>query len=85
VDSEVRKRKRGFTRLSRKLQLNVPKAAVEAAGLDVGDELKVEAVGKGKLVITRSDDPLEAIERFAQENRGLYPSGYLEELRAEWD
>jgi bifunctional DNA-binding transcriptional regulator/antitoxin component of YhaV-PrlF toxin-antitoxin module len=83
--AEVRKRRRGYTRLSRKLQVNIPRAAMEAAGLGIGDELKVDAAGRGRIVITRATDPLEEIERFAQENAGLYPPGYLERLRAEWD
>jgi hypothetical protein len=40
---------------------------------------------KGRLVITRAEDPFEAIERFARDNAGLYPAGDLEELRSEWD
>src|SRR5262245_33163153 len=52
---QARMRRRGYTRLSRKLQANFPKEAVEAAGLRPGDELRAEVVGHRDAGGCRSD------------------------------
>jgi len=76
------RRRQGFTRLSRKNQVTVPVAVVRAAGLQVGDELRAEAVGPGEVRLVREEDPLQA---FAGSVSGLHSTGYLKALRAEWD
>ena len=85
MPTPARTRRRGYTRLSRKLQANFPKVAVEAAGLRPGDELRAEAVGPGEIRFVRVSDPLEVLDQLAHEFAGLYPHGNLEELRNEWD
>lgn len=79
---EVRKRKRGHTRLSRKYQATIPKEAADAAGLRVGDELRVESAGRGRVVLVRAEN---VVRKFAGSLKGMYEPGYLEKLRAEWD
>lgn len=76
-----RGRRRGYTRVSAKHQVTIPLEALTKAGLQVGDRLKVEACGRGELVLVREGDPLE---RFAGALTGVYPHGNLEELRREW-
>ena len=83
--SEVRRRRRGVTRLTRKYQATIPKAAAEAAGIEAGDELKVEVVGPGQLLVTREADPIDQLVALGHKYRGMYPPGYLAELRSEWD
>ena len=83
--TEVRKRRRGYTRLSRKFQVSIPKAAAEAAGLHAGDELRVEVQGMGRLVVTRAASPVEELAELGERLGIHYPPRYLEELRAEWD
>lgn len=52
VPSRV-KRRRGFTRLSSKRQITLPKGVVESAGLSIGEELSVESDSTGRVIVSR--------------------------------
>lgn len=82
------KRRRGYTRLSRKNQVTIPVAALEQVGVHPGDELKVEVEG-GRVVLepttSLAERRREALRRVAGTFSGVYPPGYLDELRDEWD
>jgi bifunctional DNA-binding transcriptional regulator/antitoxin component of YhaV-PrlF toxin-antitoxin module len=74
-------RRRGYTRLSAKNQVTIPKDALVRAGLRVGDRLRAEARGPGELVLVREVDP---VDRFAGALTGAYAIDHLDELRREW-
>ena len=78
---EVKKRRRGFTRISAKHQATIPVQALKEAGLKPGDEVRVSAAGRGRLVLERD---LDVVERHAGALRGVYQRGELERLRDEW-
>ena len=80
MDEVKNRRRRGHTRLSAKNQVTIPVEALRRAGLKVGDELRVEADGAGRLILVRADDVLA---RYAGTLK--YPKGYLKKLRSEWD
>ena len=68
--------------ISRKNQVTLPVDALRAAGLEPGDDLRVEVVGPGRLELLRAED---LVEEFAGVfDASVYPKGYLEELRREW-
>lgn len=73
--------RRGRTRISAKNQATIPVDALRKAGLRTGDELVVEAAGRGRIVLARADD---LIARHAGSLTGVYPKGYLAKLRREW-
>lgn len=68
--------------ISRKNQVTLPVDALRAAGLEPGDDLRVQVVGPGRLELARADD---VVEEFAGIfDASVYPDGYLDELRREW-
>ena len=74
-------RRRGYTRVSSKNQITIPAAALAAAGLTAGDRLRVVPDGHGRLVVERERDALDDVAGIFD---GLYPPGYLDDLRDEW-
>ena len=76
------KRHRGTTRLSRKNQVTLPVAALTAAHVSQGDELRVSAKGDGRILLERFVDPLDEL---AGSIPGLAAATQLEKLRDEWD
>ena len=85
MSSEVKvtraKRRRGYTRVSRKHQVTLPVEALALAGLGPGDQLRVEARGPGELVLRRVADPVAS---YAGALTGVYEPDELERLRGEW-
>lgn len=80
------RRRRGHTRLSGKNQVTIPVDALAKAGLRPGDELKVETDDRGRIVLCRSEEArLELIDKYAGSMPGVFPPGYLAEMRDEWD
>jgi AbrB family looped-hinge helix DNA binding protein len=76
------RRRKGYTRVSRKNQVTLPIDALAIAGLKPGDSLLVEAKTNGEIVLRREEDPLD---KYIGAFTGLYPPGYLDELRDEWE
>ena len=74
-------RRRGRRRISAKNQATIPVAALRRAGLKPGDELRVEAAGAGRIILTRVEETLAG---YAGRLTGVYPKGSLKKLRREW-
>ena len=85
MSDEVKRTRRrpGITRLSRKHQATIPVAVLAEAGIQAGEPLRVEALGPGRIVLTRAEDNLDDL--LGTLGREVYPEGYLQELRGEWD
>ena len=75
------RRRRGHTRISAKNQATIPVNALRRAGLKPGDELRVEAAGAGRIVLSRVE---ETLATYAGRLTGIYPKGALKKLRREW-
>jgi bifunctional DNA-binding transcriptional regulator/antitoxin component of YhaV-PrlF toxin-antitoxin module len=79
--ARVKKRRRGYTRVSAKHQVTIPIATLRDAGIRTGDTLRAEVRGPGEVVLIRDEDPLD---RFAGALTGVYDPGELDGLRHEW-
>ena len=67
-------------RISSKNQVTLPVESLEAAGLQAGDEVVIEAEGEDHIFVRRARPDLEtALGVFD----GLYGPGYLDDLRSE--
>ena len=84
MDNEVkvRSRRRGYTRVSAKHQVTIPVDAMAKAGIQSGDQVRVDVEPGGRVVLTKAEDVLE---RYAGMFTGMFPPGYLDELRDEWE
>ena len=82
VDQVKHRRRKGYTRVSRKNQVTLPIDALATAGIGPGDSLAVEVKTTGEIVLRREVDPLE---RYRGVFDGMYSPGYLDGLRDEWD
>lgn len=70
-------------RLSRKNQVTIPVDVLRKSGIEPGDEMQVRVVGRGRLELERQPD---LVDQFAGSlPSGIYPPGYLEKLRSEWE
>ncbi len=78
---KVRTRRRGFSRITAKNQATLPVQALREAGIAAGDEVRVVAVGRGRLLLERADS---VVARHAGSLRGVYERGELTVLRDEW-
>lgn len=68
-----------MARISGKNQVTLPVETLNRTGMKSGDDVLIEAEGPDRIVIRRgSSDPRLGLGVFD----GLYPSGYLEDLRA---
>jgi AbrB family looped-hinge helix DNA binding protein len=68
--------------ISRKNQITVPVEVMRAAGLQPGDDVRVESVGPGRIELIKTD---ALIERYAGSlGDDVYPPGYLDEVREGW-
>ncbi len=69
--------------ISRKNQITIPKDVLSAAGLSPGDDVRINTVGPGRIEVVRSDDLINEFAGMFDET--VYPPGYLEDLRREWE
>lgn len=79
--AEVKKRRRGTSRISAKHQITIPADALRAAGLEVGERVVAHAAGPGRVVLSREAD---VVDDFAGALTGVYEDAELDRLRDEW-
>jgi bifunctional DNA-binding transcriptional regulator/antitoxin component of YhaV-PrlF toxin-antitoxin module len=78
---EVKKRRRGTSRISAKHQITIPADALREAGLEAGERVVAHSDGPGRVVLERERD---VIAKFAGVLSGIYHDAELEALRDEW-
>lgn len=68
--------------ISRKNQVTIPKAVLEASGLTAGDDVRIASVGPGQIELVRTEDLIA--EYAGRLDEQTYPPGYLEDVRSGW-
>ena len=68
--------------ISRKNQITLPVDVLRETGLRPGDDVRVRAVGPGRVELVRIDELVD--ESAGVFDASVYPRGYLDELRREW-
>jgi len=73
---------KGMSVISRKNQVTLPVEALRAAGLEPGDDVRVQAIAPGRVELVRTED---LVAEFAGVfDATVYPKDYLDKLRREW-
>lgn len=80
--ANVKKRRRGASRISSKNQITIPAEALRSAGLQAGERVVAHADGAGRVILEREHD---VIAEFAGALTGTYRPDELDDLRSEWD
>ena len=80
--ANVKKRRRGASRISSKNQITIPAEALRSAGLQAGERVIAHADGAGRVILEREHD---VIAEFAGALTGTYRPDELDNLRSEWD
>lgn len=83
MSDSVRKRRRDQTRISSKHQVTIPLDAFKGAGFEAGDTVKVEALGPGRVSLTRLDALLDKYR--GAMTPGAITGRDIEQLRDEWE
>jgi bifunctional DNA-binding transcriptional regulator/antitoxin component of YhaV-PrlF toxin-antitoxin module len=73
---------KGMSVISRKNQITLPVQALRAAGLEPGDDLRVQVVGPGRLELVLAADLLSEFAGVFDSD--VYPDGYLDDVRRDW-
>jgi bifunctional DNA-binding transcriptional regulator/antitoxin component of YhaV-PrlF toxin-antitoxin module len=68
--------------LSRKNQVTIPVDVLREAGLVPGDDLRVSAVGPGRIEFVKTDDLIA--ELAGSVGAETYPDDYLDDVRQGW-
>jgi bifunctional DNA-binding transcriptional regulator/antitoxin component of YhaV-PrlF toxin-antitoxin module len=82
VADNVKNSRAGRSRISSKHQITIPVAAFRSAGFAAGDLVRVEAMGAGRVVLTKIDDLVERYSGSLATDGELRRS--VESLRDEW-
>ncbi|MDA2953005.1 MAG: AbrB/MazE/SpoVT family DNA-binding domain-containing protein [Actinomycetota bacterium] len=69
--------------ISSKNQVTIPVDALREAGLAAGDDVIITAMGDGNISIANAAALLDRFAGIFDDT--VYPPGYLEQLRSEWD
>jgi AbrB family looped-hinge helix DNA binding protein len=82
IVTNVKKRRRGASKISSKNQITIPADALRNAGLEAGDRVIAHADGAGRVILEREHN---VVAEFAGALTGIYRSTELDDLRSEWD
>lgn len=82
VKNASSRRRRATTRISRKHQVTIPAVAFRTAGFEPGDTLHAEALGAGRVVLTRVDELIDRYSGALETNGSLRAE--VEGVREEW-
>jgi AbrB family looped-hinge helix DNA binding protein len=68
--------------VSRKNQITIPADVMREAGISPGDDVRIRAVGPGRIELVKSEDLIA--EYAGSLGQDVYPPGYLDDVRAGW-